>query len=136
MKFCPIPIKVEKEADVNLLLANAHNNRTTAKTKLNEHSSRSHCIFQLKISDEEGNERGVLNLIDLAGSEKVEYENGDRQKEALAINKSLSSLGDCIGALASDASHVPFRNSKLTFILQNYLKGNSRVMMFVNVSPL
>jgi len=61
---------------------------------------------------------------------------GEQMVEARAINKSLSSLGDVVAALASGAKHVPFRNSKLTHLMQNALSGSSKTLMFVNISPL
>ena len=80
----------------------------------NERSSRSHLIFTIKI------DKSTLNLIDLAGSERLNTTKveGERQKETLAINKSLSALADVISAL-KEKRHVPYRNSKLTFMLPN-----------------
>lgn len=78
---------------------------------------------------------GKLNLIDLAGSERVGRSGaeGSRLREAQYINKSLSALGDVIYALRSRQSHVPFRNSKLTYLLQDSLSGDSKTLMMVQV---
>ena len=84
---------------------------------------------------------GKLNLIDLAGSERLKSTNaeGVRLKEAQNINRSLSALGDVVAALGRSngggKGHIPYRNSKLTFLLQDSLSANSRVLMFVNVTP-
>lgn len=84
-------------------------------------------MFTLQISGNNGitTEKidGLLHLVDLAGSERLSQSgsSGDRLKETQAINKSLSSLGDVIHAIANKESHIPYRNSKLTFLLQNSL---------------
>uniref|UniRef100_A0A3B4GT22 Kinesin-like protein n=1 Tax=Pundamilia nyererei TaxID=303518 RepID=A0A3B4GT22_9CICH len=81
---------------------------------------------------------GKLNLVDLAGSERIGKSGaeGSRLREAQCINKSLSALGDVINALRSKHSHVPFRNSRLTYLLQDSLSGDSKTLMMVQVSPL
>lgn len=78
---------------------------------------------------------GKLNLVDLAGSERVGKSGaeGSRLREAQHINKSLSALGDVIAALRSRQGHVPFRNSKLTYLLQDSLSGDSKTLMVVQV---
>ena len=116
-------------------------NRKTACTNMNEHSSRSHLLFKLtiKVTNADGKmATGKLVLIDLAGSERVKRSKaeGHTMVEAQAINKSLSALGDVIAALQDKRGHVPFRNSKLTHLLQDCLGPNSKALMFANVSPL
>ena len=116
--------------------------RVTASTNMNLESSRSHSIFALKIEQKDlttGSEKvGMLYLVDLAGSEKVGKTGatGQTLEEAKKINTSLSSLGNVINALTDGKStHVPYRDSKLTRILQESLGGNSRTTLVINCSP-
>ncbi|KAK3750416.1 hypothetical protein QZH41_016980 [Actinostola sp. cb2023] len=125
-------------------------NRHVAVTNMNEHSSRSHSIFLLHIKQEnvETNKKlsGKLYLVDLAGSEKVKklhiynvsktHAEGSVLDEAKNINKSLSALGNVISALAEGTkSHVPYRDSKMTRILQESLGGNARTTIIICCSP-
>uniref|UniRef100_A0A674BRP6 Kinesin-like protein n=1 Tax=Salmo trutta TaxID=8032 RepID=A0A674BRP6_SALTR len=117
-------------------------NRHVAVTNMNEHSSRSHSIFLINIKQEhvetEQKLCGKLYLVDLAGSEKVSKTGAEGAvlDEAKNINKSLSSLGNVISALAEGTkTHVPYRDSKMTRILQDSLGGNCRTTMFICCSP-
>ncbi|XP_055620903.1 kinesin-like protein Klp68D [Toxorhynchites rutilus septentrionalis] len=116
-------------------------NRTVGFTNMNEHSSRSHAIFLIKIEMCEVGSTlvkvGKLNLIDLAGSERQSKTGAtaERLKEASKINRALSSLGNVISALAEKSPHVPYRDSKLTRLLQDSLGGNSKTIMIANISP-
>ncbi|KAI9268598.1 kinesin motor domain-containing protein, partial [Helicostylum pulchrum] len=120
-------------------------NRHISATDYNEHSSRSHTIFQLVIESRSkglptNTNRSVrvsqLNLIDLAGSEKVATDI-ERRKEGGYINKSLLTLGNVISKLTSEepSSHIPFRDSKLTRILQAALSGNARISVICTINP-
>uniref|UniRef100_A0A8C4Z726 Kinesin-like protein n=1 Tax=Gadus morhua TaxID=8049 RepID=A0A8C4Z726_GADMO len=117
-------------------------NRHVAVTNMNEHSSRSHSIFLINIKQEhvetEQKICGKLYLVDLAGSEKVSKTGAEGAvlDEAKNINRSLSALGNVISALAEGTkTHVPYRDSKMTRILQDSLGGNCRTTMFICCSP-
>ncbi|XP_074498855.1 kinesin heavy chain [Sebastes fasciatus] len=117
-------------------------NRHVAVTNMNEHSSRSHSIFLINIKQENVETElklcGKLYLVDLAGSEKVSKTGAEGAvlDEAKNINRSLSALGNVISALAeATKSHVPYRDSKMTRILQDSLGGNCRTTMFICCSP-
>ena len=151
-------LSLDSQDQVEGILEQAMSRRSVAATSANERSSRSHSVFILKlqgyntITNEKS--KGTLNLVDLAGSERLNNSKveGARLKETQNINKSLSCLGDVIGALGQQsggafnprasvngngdtAAHIPYRNSKLTYLLQYSLSGNSKTLMFVMVAP-
>uniref|UniRef100_A0A8B9XT95 Kinesin-like protein n=1 Tax=Bos mutus grunniens TaxID=30521 RepID=A0A8B9XT95_BOSMU len=134
--------QVQSVEDINKVFEFGHTNRTTEFTNLNEHSSRSHALLIVTVRGVDCSTglrtTGKLNLVDLAGSERVGKSGaeGSRLREAQHINKSLSALGDVIAALRSRQGHVPFRNSKLTYLLQDSLSGDSKTLMVVQVSPV
>ncbi|KAK8705890.1 hypothetical protein V6N13_049476 [Hibiscus sabdariffa] len=127
--------------DVLDLIRIGQRNRIVGPTAFNERSSRSHSILTVHVHGKEivsgSIFKGSLNLVDLAGSERVDKSKvqGDRLKEAQYINRSLSALGDVISALAQKSTHIPYRNSKLTQILQNSLGGHAKTLMLVHISP-
>uniref|UniRef100_A0A672F2V4 Kinesin-like protein n=2 Tax=Salarias fasciatus TaxID=181472 RepID=A0A672F2V4_SALFA len=133
---------VQSPEDINKVLELGHRNRATACTNLNEHSSRSHALLTVTVTGSNPSTgthtQGRLHLVDLAGSERVGRSGaaGGRLREAQCINRSLSALGDVISALRSRHAHVPFRNSRLTYLLQDSLGGASKTLMMVQVSPL
>ncbi|XP_012974931.2 kinesin-like protein KIFC3 isoform X1 [Mesocricetus auratus] len=134
--------QVQSVDDINKVFEFGYNNRTTEFTNLNEHSSRSHALLIVTVRGVDCSTglrtTGKLNLVDLAGSERVGKSGaeGNRLREAQHINRSLSALGDVIAALRSRQGHVPFRNSKLTYLLQDSLSGDSKTLMVVQVSPV
>ncbi|KAK3804119.1 hypothetical protein RRG08_047197 [Elysia crispata] len=118
----------------------AASNRTVAATKLNKYSSRSHTILLLKIlrREPDGKEmRGKLYLIDLAGSEdnRRTGNKGIRLKESGAINKSLFVLGEVVDAINQNQPRIPYRNSKLTRLLQDSIGGGCHAVMITNIAP-
>ncbi|KAG7586952.1 Kinesin motor domain [Arabidopsis thaliana x Arabidopsis arenosa] len=132
---------VTSTSDVITLMDIGLQNRAVGSTALNERSSRSHSIVTVHVRGKDLKTGSVLygnlHLVDLAGSERVDRSEvtGDRLREAQHINKSLSSLGDVIFSLASKSSHVPYRNSKLTQLLQTSLGGRAKTLMFVQLNP-
>ncbi|VFQ65808.1 unnamed protein product [Cuscuta campestris] len=139
--------EVQTVGDIIKLLSQGSSNRRVAATNMNRESSRSHSVFTCVIEsswekDSTTNFRFArLNLVDLAGSErqKTSGAEGERLKEAANINKSLSTLGHVIMVLVDIAHgrprHIPYRDSRLTYLLQDSLGGNSKTMMIANVSP-
>ncbi|XP_078469021.1 uncharacterized protein LOC144731710 [Lampetra planeri] len=131
---------VTSEDDIVRAMETAHKNRTVASTKMNIHSSRSHMLMTLSLEGVDvvsgSASHGSLILGDLAGSERISRTEatGQRLVEAAAINKSLTSLGQVFLALRNGSLHVPYRNSKLTHLLQPALGGNAKACVFVTVS--
>lgn len=133
---------VSSPEEVFEVIEEGKSNRHIAVTNMNEHSSRSHSVFLINVKQEnlENQKKlsGKLYLVDLAGSEKVSKTGaeGTVLDEAKNINKSLSALGNVISALADgNKTHIPYRDSKLTRILQESLGGNARTTIVICCSP-
>lgn len=141
-----VVLPLRSPSQVFALLSRASSRRSVAATLMNERSSRSHSVFTLRVRGSNSTTLescdATLSLVDLAGSERLATSgSGDdpkRLKEAVSINKSLSSLADVIQALGSGkaGSHVPYRNSTLTWLLKNSLGGNSKTLMLASISPM
>lgn len=135
----------KNEKEIQQIMDVGNKNRSVGSTYMNEQSSRSHAIFIITVecssddsSDEKKYKVGKLNLVDLAGSERQSKSGaeGDRLKEANKINLSLSTLGMVISALVErNKSHIPYRDSKLTRLLQDSLGGNAKTIMVANIGP-
>lgn len=137
-------VVVKSVSDIDGVLQQGKKNRSVGATLMNAGSSRSHAIFSIVIEccSTEGQDEhirvGKLNLVDLAGSERQSKTGatGERLKEAAKINLSLSALGNVISALVDGKSnHIPYRDSKLTRILQDSLGGNTKTVMCANAGP-
>lgn len=128
------------DKDIFALLKLGESNRHASFTQMNATSSRSHSVFTIFISKKDkcgSTTCGKLNLVDLAGSEKIAKTGatGDTLQEAKKINSSLSTLGQVIHALSEGNPYIPYRDSKLTRILQESLGGNTKTTLIINCSP-
>jgi kinesin family protein C2/C3 len=133
-------VSIESPSEIQKLLQDSSRNRSVSSTNCNEQSSRSHLIVTIffRIGTPNNKElRSKLTLVDLAGSERLDKSgaSGQTAKEAVHINKSLSALGDVISARVNKASHVPYRNSTLTTVLQECLVGDSKTLMILQINP-
>ena len=141
---------VRSPYEIYSLMQKGTNSRVTASTKLNDFSSRSHAVFIIIVEQmttegdlsEDSSKRikvGKLNLVDLAGSERLSITGatGKRLEECKKINQSLSALGNVIAALidVKGRSHIPYRDSKLTRLLEDSLGGNCKTTMMAMISP-
>merc|ERR1719382_317760 len=135
---------LESADEIMALLQQANRHRTTEATCANVTSSRSHAVLQVVVEQRDRTSDivaqvnvGKLSMIDLAGSERASHtqNKGIRMIEGANINRSLLALGNCITALSSCVSFVPYRDSKMTRLLKDSLGGNCRTVMIANLSP-
>ena len=135
------PVDPTNSNAIQKLMEQAARFRSVGATGMNQTSSRSHSVFTLHLkafhSEQKEKLKGTLNLVDLAGSERLQRSGatGTMAKETAAINKSLSSLTDVFSSLGKKANHIPYRNSKLTYLLQPSFSGSGKTLMMVNLSP-
>lgn len=127
--------------ELEIVLERGNQMRTVAATAMNSESSRSHLILIIKIVSVNRQTKeqitGKVLICDLAGSERLKKSQvtADNQKEAIEINKSLTALGDVIEALTKSQKQIPYRNHKLTQLMQDSIGGTAKTLMFVNCSP-
>jgi hypothetical protein len=133
---------VSSPDELMTLFRDGNKERHTGATLMNAESSRSHSIFAILIESFDKTTKktiiGKISLVDLAGSERADKTGatGERFKEGQAINKSLSALGMVISALSEGKKkNIPYRDNKLTMLMQDSLGGNAKTLMFVNISP-
>lgn len=140
-----LQVEVQSIAKMEFYMELGFKSRSVRATNMNAQSSRSHSIFTIYIdsqqNDQKGNEKykaSKLNLVDLAGSQRSSKTGvtGEGMKEATKINLSLSALGNVISSLVDGKTHhIPYRDSKLTRLLQDSLGGNTKTIMIAAVSP-
>lgn len=135
--------KVKNVDELHALLAYGKSNRVVRKTNMNSESSRSHAILSLvietltKIDGQDHVRSARLNMVDLAGSERAAKTGAEGAgfTEGVNINYELMILGNCIAALTTKGTHIPYRDSKLTMLLKDSLGGNARTMMIAALGP-
>merc|ERR1719361_2612170 len=134
-------LQISSPEELKSALMEGEKKRHVAATKMNAASSRSHLLLSIIVEstskETEQVTYGKITLCDLAGSERPKKSevSGDALKEAIEINKSLSALGDMIEALTKGNKSVPYRNHKLTMLMQDSIGGSAKTLMFVNCSP-
>ena len=137
-------VTIKNPTDIEKSLERGNKNRHVGQTSMNDQSSRSHSLFTVYLEIEEKGENnqsriksGKLNLVDLAGSERVGKTNATGQTfdEGKKINLSLTALGSVIDALSQNRKYIPYKDSKLTRLLADSLGGNTKTVMFANISP-
>jgi kinesin family protein C2/C3 len=136
-----LPVAINNLEEAKKLFKLASKFRHIGNNDFNERSSRSHCIFTFKLKITNNNNkitRSTLNIIDLAGSERISKSNckdENIKKEAININLSLHALSTVLNSIATKASHVPYRDSKLTHYLKESLNENYNILLILHISP-
>lgn len=131
-------VRINNYQEALQVLDEAENRRKSCSTNMNQYSSRSHALFIIKVTNIRNMTSSNLYLVDLAGSERIKksFAQGDRLEEAISINTSLMALSKCIYGISENKwSHIPYRESKLTKILQDTLAGNGRSVIIITISP-